>query len=329
MDPISQGVVGAVAGHLVAGRRLPRAALIIGAGAGMAPDLDVFLPTFGDLTAGWVYHRGPTHALAAILPGGLLASLPFLILKKLRKHWRWVMLAAVAGVATHGPLDALTTYGTVLFWPFSDYRAALDVMPIVDPIFTLPLVALAVAAFWRKSMKFTAVAAVFAVLYVLFATAQHARAVAAVEAVAASRGHADAANLRAVPSPFAPLVWRGIYEHGGELHAVGVRTGYGSATTVNPGGSRPLATIEAAGTDPEARRHYAVFDWFNGGTGVLVGPERVGDGRYSGEPASFAPLWGLDFSTDPPRRFSGFDRDLSGFFRTMRGRDPAYGPVPE
>ena len=42
------------------------------------------------------------------------------------------------GYATHGLLDSCTSYGTQLFWPFSDVRVAWDTMSIVDPLFTVP-----------------------------------------------------------------------------------------------------------------------------------------------------------------------------------------------
>ena len=50
------------------------------------------------------------------------------------------------GYATHGLLDSCTSYGTQLFWPFSDERVAWDTMSIVDPLFTIPLLVFVIAA---------------------------------------------------------------------------------------------------------------------------------------------------------------------------------------
>ena len=64
MDPISQGIIGAAAGGVVGGRKMPRASLVLGFLTGLAADLDVYIPTGGDPTAMWIWHRGFTHALA-------------------------------------------------------------------------------------------------------------------------------------------------------------------------------------------------------------------------------------------------------------------------
>ena len=42
------------------------------------------------------------------------------------------------GYATHGIIDSLTSYGTQLFWPFSNDRFATNTISIIDPLFTLP-----------------------------------------------------------------------------------------------------------------------------------------------------------------------------------------------
>ncbi len=41
-------------------------------------------------------------------------------------------------IFTHPLLDSLTTYGTVLFWPFSNFRISLSSVSIVDPLYTIP-----------------------------------------------------------------------------------------------------------------------------------------------------------------------------------------------
>ena len=48
------------------------------------------------------------------------------------------------GYATHGIIDSLTSYGTQLFWLFSNDRFATNTISIIDPLFTLPLVILVI-----------------------------------------------------------------------------------------------------------------------------------------------------------------------------------------
>src|SRR5262245_16609157 len=126
MDSITQGVLGAAAAQAVLKKRLPQGAGLVGAIGGMAADLDILIRSSSDPTVSWLYHRHFTHSLIFIPIGGLIAALPFLFLKQYKDDKRWVILAAIIGYATHAPLDMFTSFGTQLFWPFSNYRVAFD-----------------------------------------------------------------------------------------------------------------------------------------------------------------------------------------------------------
>lgn len=308
---------------------MPRMAAVLGAAAGLAPDLDIFIPTFGDPTASWYWHRGPTHALLIVPLGALLCLLPFLLFKGVRDHKVTAYLACLIGYATHAPLDALTSYGTMLFWPFSDYRVALDLMPIIDPIWTLTLLVGVIIAAVRKSVVPSRAVLAFGLLYFGFAAIQNHRAVEATIAMGRERGH-DPQRVRAMPAPLAPLVWRGLYEHDGQAWAVGVRTGYLGQTTVKPGESRHLARIEEVADSAEDRHHFERFNWFADGYAVILDtgrPMAVVDGRYSAAPAGFESLWGLDFSTEVPRRYSPpLSLNRAMILDTILGRDESYVP---
>lgn len=60
------------------------------------------------------------------------------------KEWQWMFFL---GLITHPILDTFTAYGTQLFAPFSNYRAAISNISVADPIYTLlfmlPLIVLA------------------------------------------------------------------------------------------------------------------------------------------------------------------------------------------
>jgi len=58
------------------------------------------------------------------------------------KEWAWLFFYAIV---THPILDAFTTFGTRLFWPFSDFRVSLSNISIVDPIYTIPFLATVIA----------------------------------------------------------------------------------------------------------------------------------------------------------------------------------------
>ena len=83
------------------------------------------------------------------------------------------------------------------------------------------------------------------------------------------------------------LLWRGVYEHAGVLHADAVRAGL--SVRVEPGQRAPAVAVPADG--PLAR--FAVFS-----DGWLVADPRhagrVGDARYAMLPTSLEPLWGIE-----------------------------------
>jgi inner membrane protein len=145
LDSLTQAALGAAVGTAVLGRRAgPRAALW-GAVCGTLPDLDV-LWSHGDPVRDFTFHRAETHALfwltvVSPLLGWLLARL-----NRDRQAWvRWSLLAWLA-LVTHALLDAFTVYGTQLLLPFSDYPVGLGSVFIIDPLYTVPLLAGVIAA---------------------------------------------------------------------------------------------------------------------------------------------------------------------------------------
>jgi len=60
-------------------------------------------------------------------------------------YWSWYKLFFWA-IFTHPLLDCLTTYGTQLFAPFTNYRVALNNISVADPAYTLPFLICVVTA---------------------------------------------------------------------------------------------------------------------------------------------------------------------------------------
>ncbi len=144
MDPFSQAALGAVVAQASAQRKLGFRVVAVGAVAGAIPDIDVFFAS--DYFHNLQVHRGITHSLffapvVGPLAGYLIhkyearrASVP--IDPGRMKYW---MLAMFLALLSHPLLDVLTPYGTQLLLPFSDQRFALFAMPIIDPLYTVPL----------------------------------------------------------------------------------------------------------------------------------------------------------------------------------------------
>jgi inner membrane protein len=148
VDPVSQAALGAVVARSVSHRQLGAGAVALGAAAGAMPDIDVFFSLDGNYFDQLVSHRGITHSLFfAPIVGPVIGWLA----------WRWTarrrnepghpaalrawMLAMTLAILSHPLLDYLTPYGTQLLQPFSDARFAVAAMPIIDPIYTLLLLA--------------------------------------------------------------------------------------------------------------------------------------------------------------------------------------------
>ncbi len=301
MDPISQGAVGALAPQLVSKREKIRAAALVGCLAGLAPDLDIFITSSTDPLLLLEYHRQFTHALVFIPVGAALVALLLHPAVRRTLRPRETYVASFLGYATHGLLDACTSYGTQLLWPFSDYRVAWNNVSVVDPLFTLPLLALVVLAAVRRRRKFAVAGLIWALGYLLVGVVQHQRAEAGGAQLAESRGH-EPIRLTAKAGFANLLVWKVVYEHRGRFYVDGIRTGL--AVTSCPGDSIARLDVrrDFPWLDPESVQAGDVerFRWFSDGyVGVDPGHRnRVVDMRYSVVPNTIDPLWGIELDPD-------------------------------
>ncbi|CAL65053.1 metal-dependent hydrolase [Christiangramia forsetii] len=138
MDSLTQIVLGAAVGEAVLGKKVGNKAMLYGAIAGTIPDLDTFIGNFFDTITSIEIHRGFSHSIIFAI---IFAPLFGWIISKIEskseanwKNWSWLMFW---GLFTHPLLDAHTTWGTQLFWPF-DLRLAYKNIFVIDPLYTLP-----------------------------------------------------------------------------------------------------------------------------------------------------------------------------------------------
>jgi len=147
MDSLTQIVLGASVGEAVAGRKLGNKAMLWGAIAGTIPDLDVLMSPWQDAVEQLSFHRSVTHSfLFALVVSPVLGWLLHRLYKNSAATMRDWTLLFFLGLVTHALLDSCTTWGTQLFWPFSTYGVAFYNIFVVDPLYTLPFLALLVAA---------------------------------------------------------------------------------------------------------------------------------------------------------------------------------------
>lgn len=326
MDTITQGFLGAAAAQAVAGPRPLRRTWLYGAIGGMAADVDMVFEAMADPMLGFRFHRHFTHALAFIPLGGLLVALLFLLPRSNRPHWRAILLATTVGYATHGPLDACTGYGTVLGWPFTEARVALDWVSILDPLVTLFLVVGVVMAARRASARPARIALAATVLYIGFGALQRHRVVAAVDTIAAARGH-DPERMRALILVLSNMRWRVFYEADGRAYVHHVAAPWIGDVRVREGPSYPILREGdldgGVRGDTRTLAAFRRFRWFaDGWVGRWPGdPRGVGDMRYSTSTTEAAPMWGIRLRPggDAPVELLQDTPTVDEVFRSLRG----------
>jgi inner membrane protein len=301
MDPLTQGVLGASLPQATANKSELVVAGLLGFLAGMSPDLDVLIRSSTDPLLFLEYHRQFTHSLVFIPVGGLLCALVlhFLVGKRWNLSFLRTLKYCTAGYATHALIDACTTYGTLLFWPFSDVRVAWNTISIIDPLFTLPILVLVALAAFRKRVMLARLAVVWALFYLSLGVLQRNAAVEMGREIADSRGHSPL-GLEAKPSFGNILVWKTVYEAEGRFYVDAVRANLSPA--VFPGDSvekldiaRDLPWLDRGS---QQAKDIERFRWFSNGYIAMdpANPYKIVDIRYSMIPNQLSPLWSIELA---------------------------------
>lgn len=174
--------------------------------AAAAPDLDFVFNLGGPLTY-LLNHRGITHSLL-LLPLWAFV-LAWLLSKILRGPGGWRPLYGICalGIGLHIAGDLITSFGTMVFAPLSDWRAGIGTTFIIDLWFSgIILAGLIASLFWRHSRLPAVVASVVLAGYVGF------QAVLKEQALDFARGYATTQGLKDVsfnaqPRAVSPFNW--------------------------------------------------------------------------------------------------------------------------
>lgn len=314
MDIVTQGLIGAALAQAGARPNEARLASLVGFCAPLLADADALIRSAEDPLLYLEYHRHFTHALLFIPFGALLASLLLWPLLKNRLAFKRIYLYALLGYATAGFLDACTSYGTHLLWPFSDDRIAWSIISIFDPIFSLVLLAAIVFGAVKHQPLAARIGMVFSVAYLSLGAIQHNRAESLTQRLAQQRGHI-AERLVVKPTMGNLLLWRSVYESDGMYYVDAVRvslTGNGKIFTGNM-----VQAFDINRDLPQLTNQMTVyrdierFELFS--NGFLAWhpehPDVLGDVRYAMLPTSTRPLWGIKLNLGAPNEHVTFDTD--------------------
>jgi inner membrane protein len=302
MDPLTQGVLGAVAAQQLAKPKVLLSASVLGFFSGMAADLDTIFRSNTDPLLALEFHRQFTHALIFIPVGGLICAVFFFFLfrglmRRLELQFLQVWLFCTMGYATHGLLDACTTYGTQLLWPFSHVRVAWNTVSIIDPLYTLPVLFFMLLALIYRSKKWAIMAICWVIFYSVLGVVQRERAESLGWQLVQQRGH-QAVSVEAKPSFANIMVWKIVYTTDTHFYVDAVRIGWRGR--YYQGHSVPRLDLQRdfpwLENSSQQARDIERFRWFSNGYIAVspMYPNRIIDIRYSLIPNEIRGLWGIE-----------------------------------
>ncbi len=304
MDIVTQGLLGAVAAQTVSRSGHLRAAAAIGMLAALLPDADVLIRSAEDPLLTLAYHRHFSHSLLFVPIGALLAALlcwPFA--RRGSLSFVRVYGYALAGCVTAGLLDAFTSYGTHLFWPFSDTPVALSIIAIVDPVFSGVLLIFGGLAWWLRRRNLAVIGLLLAVCYLGLGALQHQRALNLAESLAAER-NLQPDRILVKPTLANLVLWRSVIEVGDKAYVDALRVGIESK--VYPGSRIELLPSNQPNFSEGSRAQRDLKRFYRFSDGWLVRhpeqPNLYGDLRFALLPNSVIPLWGIQLNPNDPEK---------------------------
>jgi inner membrane protein len=235
MDSITQFVLGAAVGEVTLKRvRLAETAeqggkpfragpFWLGGLVGTLPDLDVFFRKYLTGPQALGFHRGVTHSIffcTLITP--LLAWILSRLFRRYDVSWKQWNVFVWLGLNTHWMIDSLTTYGTQVFLPFSNYPVNIGSVFIIDPVYTLALLA---GVLWTLFVSRGArpyrprgaqAGLVFSTVYLLLTLGSKYAVLARFESSAREQG-LPYRQMISVATPFNSILWYGYADTGEDV----------------------------------------------------------------------------------------------------------------
>lgn len=210
LDTLTHALSGALVARATAPggappRSIPRR-VAAGFFACAAPDLDFVVGFLGPVEY-VLHHRGATHSLLLMW----LWAIPLAwVLAKILRHpggWRALYGVCVLAIFTHIAGDWITSFGTMVFAPLSDWRAGIGTTFIIDLWFSGIIVAgLLLSVLFRKTRIPSVAAGIALCAYVGFQHLQKERALEFARGYAAERG-LEGAVIAAYPRAVSPFNW--------------------------------------------------------------------------------------------------------------------------
>ena len=328
MDTLTHALLGAAVAQLGFRHRIGRDATWMAAAAAVTPDLDFFVgplvTAFGGNGNNHLFeHRGLSHSLlfapvlAAAVAGVWWLARRYVLRQRAAGNFAsdpapfWLIYACtLSALITHPLLDWCTPYGTELLAPLSGARYAIDVISVVDFLFTGILALTLIACFLvrrfvarmepQSSLMLGRAGFVLAMAYLLGGHILHDEAVAEARLRMAE---AHIVRVDAYPALGTIFTWRVVVETDDAWTAMRLRPA--AETPVAP--PRETARKQVSPWIDRARELPQVsdYEWFAMGRVRAAYREEEGlrivefsDMRYSPRLESIESLWPLQVTFD-------------------------------
>ncbi|MGE5673477.1 MAG: metal-dependent hydrolase [Mycobacterium leprae] len=267
MDNVTHGLLGTAIGMVrrrsadpsPENRATDTAVIWAALAAAELPDADTFIGR-GPM-AEFTWHRAFTHSLAFTpVVAFVAAGIAKLVWRKAKFGTLYLWSLASVLIA-HLLNDYMTGWGTRLLLPFSQARLGLDWVPIVDLLYTVPLLVAVIIAWRRPSLRRKAVVAVLGYL-LLYTFGYRGISHALVErAVSARYAGQNVAQLQVSPDMLNPMAWSYTVDLGdryerGQAYATG---SVESPTVISKGPDDPVT--RAVRSAPELQPFFAQFHY--------------------------------------------------------------------
>ncbi len=215
MDTLTHALSGALLARATTGLEKPPLPIgrrmAIGALVAAFPDID-FVASWLSPLAYLYHHRGVTHSLLMLPLWTVLLAWIFALIWRGGPGWKTYAPVVAMSLAAHIAGDWITTFGTMIFAPLSDYRHGIGTTFIIDLWFSGIIIAgLLLSLLWRRSRLPAVAGLAVLVAYVVL------QSVLLQQAVEFGRGHAQAAGITparvsAMPRPVSPFNWMVVIE---------------------------------------------------------------------------------------------------------------------
>ena len=301
MDPVSQGLLGTTLSAAFAQKKEIRFASFCGFIGGVAPDIDILIQSDSNPLLFIEYHRHFTHSLAFVPFGSLMVSFFLYLIFFRKKKFKTILFFTTLGFLSHGFLDACTSYGTSLFWPFSESRISWNIISIIDPIYTFILLLFFILSFLLKSSNLIKLGLCLSFLYLGFGLNKHIRVEKLISKIAENRGH-KIERLLLNPTIGNVILWRSVYQFNKNYYIDAVYMPLFGKPSVKKGTKAKVINKETVFPeilyDSLQRNDIRKFSFFSQDF-IYLHPDfkyLIADLRYGTLPDDDKSLWGIEIN---------------------------------